>query len=125
MSIETNRQIVTEFLDLINRRHRVREAFERYVAESYIQHNPTAKNGREDAIALIEKFVSTPGFRASVKRVIADDDMVATHMHLQLSEHDPGFALVDIWRIEHGKLVEHWDVMQKVPETTVGGNSMF
>jgi predicted SnoaL-like aldol condensation-catalyzing enzyme len=125
VAIETNRQIVAEFLDLINRPHRVREAFERYVAESYIQHNPTTENGREGAISLIEKFVSMPGFRPSVKRIIAGEDMVATHMHLQLEEDDPGLAVVDIWRLENGKIVEHWDVMQKVPRTTASGNPML
>lgn len=125
MSIETNRKIVENFLDLINRQHRVREAFEQYVAEDYIQHNPTAENGRESAIALIENFVSMPGFRPLVKRIIAEEDMVVSHLHLQLEKDDPGLAVIDIWRLENGKIVEHWDVMQKVPETTASGNSMF
>src|SRR5262245_21854438 len=92
MSIETNRQIIENLLDLIERRQ-VREAFERYVAEDYVQHNPTAENGRENAIALLEKFVSAPGFRHSIKRIIVDGDLAVTHMHLQLEKDDPGFAV--------------------------------
>lgn len=124
MPIKTNRQIVEEFLDLIRHR-RVREAFERHVADDYIQHSPTACNGRESAIALVEKFVSAPGYRRSVERLIEDGDMVAAHLHLQLEEDDPGLAIVDIWRFEAGKMVEHWDVVQKVPKMTASGNSMF
>lgn len=124
MSSETNRKIVQEFIDMINYEQRVREAFERHVSENYIQHNPTAQDGREGAIALLEKFVSAPGFQASVKRIIAEHDMVVSHMHLQLEENDPGIAVADIWRLENGKIVEHWDVMQPVPQTTASGNSM-
>ena len=121
----TNRQIVEEFLDLINRHLRVREAFERYVSEDYIQHNPTAGNGREDAIALIEKLAATPGFRPSVKRIVAEGDLVAVHLHLQLGEEGAGLAVMDMFRLDGGKIVEHWDVIQEVPSQTVSGNSVF
>lgn len=120
----TNRQIVEEFLDLINRHGRVRDAFERYVSEDYVQHNPTAGDGREDAIALIEGLAATPGFRPSVKRIVAEGDLVAVHMHLQLGD-GPGLAVMDMFRLEDGRIVEHWDVIQDVPAQTRSGNSMF
>lgn len=120
----TNRQIVEEFLELINRHRRVREAFERHVSENYIQHNPTAGNGREDAIALIEGLSAAPGFNPSVKRIVAEGDLVAVHMHLQLG-NGPGLAVMDMFRLDEGKIVEHWDVIQDVPEQTPSGNSMF
>lgn len=122
---QENRQIVEEFFDLINRQHRVREAFERYAHEDYIQHNPTCGNGREDAIALIEKFAATPGFRPTVKRMVADGDLVAVHMHIEFGDDRPGLAVMDMWRLENGKIVEHWDVIQEVPAQTASGNSMF
>lgn len=122
---QANRQLVEDFIDLINRQHRVREAFERYVSEDYVQHNPTLGNGREGAIALIEGMVATPGFRASVKRAVAEGDLVVTHMHVEFDGDIPGLAVMDMWRIENGKIVEHWDVIQEVPETTASGNSMF
>lgn len=120
-----NRQIVEEFLDLINRQHRVREAFELHVSEDYIQHNPTAGNGREDAIALIEKLAATPGFGPSVKRIVAEGDLVAVHMHIEFGDEAAGLAVMDMFRLENGKIVEHWDVIQEVPPRTASGNSMF
>jgi predicted SnoaL-like aldol condensation-catalyzing enzyme len=122
--IKNNRQIVEEFLDLINRHRRVREAFERYVSENYVQHNPTAGDGREDAIRLIEGLAATPGFNPMVKRIVAEGDLVAVHMHVQLGD-GPGLAVMDMFRLDKGKIVEHWDVIQEVPKQTRSGNSMF
>lgn len=122
----TNREIVEEFLDIINRQRRVRDAFERHVDETYVQHNPNAGNGREDAIALIEGLLATPGFQPSVKRVVAEGDLVAVHMHVRFSEaENSGLAVMDMFRLEKGKIVEHWDVIQEVPSETASGNSMF
>jgi predicted SnoaL-like aldol condensation-catalyzing enzyme len=122
----TNREIVEDFLDMINTQGRVREAFERHVHETYVQHNPTAGNGREDAIALIEGLASAPGFHPSVKRIVADGDLVAVHMHVRFSEaENSGMAVMDMFRLENGKIVEHWDVIQEVPAETISGNSMF
>lgn len=120
----TNRQIVEDFLDLINRQGRVREAFERHVADEYIQHNPAAGNGREDAIALIERLSATPGFNPAVKRIVAEGDLVAVHMHIQFETH-PGLAVMDMFRLEKGKIVEHWDVIQDVPAPSASKSSMF
>jgi predicted SnoaL-like aldol condensation-catalyzing enzyme len=121
-----NREIVEDFLDMINTQGRVREAFERHVHETYVQHNPTIGNGPEDAMALIAGLVATPGFHASVKRIVADGDLVAVHMHVRFSEaENSGMAVMDMFRLENGKIVEHWDVIQEVPTETVSGNSMF
>jgi len=122
--VMTNRQIVEDFLDLINRQGRVREAFERHVADEYIQHNPAAGNGREDAIALIEGLSAAPGFDPAVKRMIAEGDLVAVHMHVQFAAQ-PGLAVMDMFRLQGGKIVEHWDVIQDVPAQSASGNSMF
>lgn len=122
---QENRRIVESFLDIINREGKVREAFERHVSEGYVQHNPTAANGREDAIALIERLSSAPGFAASVKRVVAEGDLVAVHMHLSFGDDVPGLAVMDMFRVENGRIVEHWDVIQEIPPQTVSGNSMF
>lgn len=122
--VMTNRQIVEDFLDLINRQGLVREAFERHVADEYIQHNPAAGNGREDAIALIEGLSAAPGFNPAVKRMVAEGDLVAVHMHVQF-EAQPGLAVMDMFRLADGKIVEHWDVIQEVPAGSANGNSMF
>ncbi|EMY46352.1 nuclear transport factor 2 family protein, partial [Glaesserella parasuis] len=67
-----------------------------------------------------------PTSRATVKRVLADGDLVALHVHSQLNEKDKGESVVDIFRFdENGKIVEHWDVIQAVPEKTESGRGMF
>lgn len=119
-----NRRIVEDFLDMVNRQGRIREAFTLHVSKNYVQHNPAAGNGREAAIALIEKMAAMPGFRPSVKRLVGEGDLVAVHLHLEMDGH-PGLAVMDIFRLENGKIVEHWDVMQEVPRETASGNSMF
>jgi predicted SnoaL-like aldol condensation-catalyzing enzyme len=123
--VSPNREIVEQFLGLINQEHRVREAFEKFTDETYIQHNPQCKNGRDDAITLIEGMVLLPGFNASVKHVVAEGDLVTVHMHVELGGGRPDLAVMDLWRIENGKIAEHWDVIQEVPATTISGNAMF
>lgn len=122
---QENLQIVDEFLTLLYDKKQVREAFERHVSDHYIQHNPAAENGREAAISFFEGFLATSAVHSSVKRMIVEDNMVAVHMHVQFGDDAPGFAVMDMWRLDNGKLVEHWDVIQEVPKTTVSGNSMF
>ena len=120
----TNKQIVEDFLDLTNRQGRVREAFERHVSEDYVQHNPSVGNGREAAISLIEGLSAAASFNPSVKRIVAEGDLVAVHMHLSFGD-GPGLAVMDMFRLADGKIVEHWDVIQEVPPETKSGNTMF
>ena len=58
-------------------------------------------------------------------RFIADGDLVAVHSHLRLSPETRGTAVVDIFRLENGKIVEHWDALQRVPESSANSNTMF
>jgi predicted SnoaL-like aldol condensation-catalyzing enzyme len=73
-----NRNVVTNFLDMINVQQQVREAFEQFVADEYIQHHPNVANGREPAIALISKLVAIPGFRPVVERTLVEGDIAVT-----------------------------------------------
>ena len=67
-----------------------------------------------------------PQSHADIKRVIAEDDFVVVHVHSQLTPEERGEAVIDIFRLdENGKIVEHWDVAQPVPEKTVSGHAMF
>lgn len=94
----------------------VRAAFERYASEDYIQHNPWAAPGREGAIAYIEGL-GAKGVRGAVKRMIVEGNMAVTHLHLSFTDGTPDQAIVDIWRVENGKIAEHWDVTQDIPDT--------
>ena len=127
-SAERNKANALAFYDLAFNQHKVQEATDRYVGKEYLQHNPTVADGGQ---AFVDAFVpflkQNPKSRASIKRVIAEGDLVALHVHSQLSPEDAGEAVVDIFRFDKdGKIVEHWDVIQAVPkEKTASGRSMF
>ena len=122
----SNRQIVTRFIDLFYTQGRVREAFMTYVAPGYIQHNPIARDGRDAAIAALEPFfASQPGAIREVQRIIVDGNFAAVHVRLRQNPQDRGFAVVDILRLENGMIVEHWDVIQAVPEHSANAHPMF
>ncbi|MEU6510109.1 nuclear transport factor 2 family protein [Streptomyces sp. NPDC046942] len=101
-------------------------AYDRYAAAPLHQHNPQSPNG---IAAAKEQFTSAfaahPDLSVSVKRVIADGEYVAFHHHFQISADDRGAAVVDIFRIQDHKVVEHWDVVQPVPATSANDNTMF
>ncbi len=61
----------------------------------------------------------------ALKRVIAEDDLVVLHYHLKMTPDDLGQAVVDIFRVEDGRIVEHWDVLQPVPAESANTNTMF
>ena len=122
----SNREIVTRFINLFYTQGRVREAFMTYVAPGYIQHNPVATDGRDAAIAALEPyFASQPNALREVQRIIVDGDLAAVHVRLRQNPQDRGFAVVDILRLEHGMIVEHWDVIQAVPERSANSHPMF
>jgi predicted SnoaL-like aldol condensation-catalyzing enzyme len=126
----TPRQVVSQFMDEFYIQKKVRSSFERWVDPGYIQHNPYAATGREAAIGFLEKFVAdNPGQKTTIHRVIADGDMVAVHSHGWNENGDAaakrGFAVVDIFRVQGCKVMEHWDVISPVPETAANTNTMF
>ncbi|MFE3850812.1 ester cyclase [Streptomyces griseorubiginosus] len=101
-------------------------AFDRYAADPYYQHTPQAPNGTaaaKDQFAC--GFAASPELSISVKRVIAEGDYVAFHHHLQLTPDDLGSAVVDIFRVRDGRVVEHWDVTAPVPATSKNDNTVF
>ncbi|MEZ5744782.1 MAG: nuclear transport factor 2 family protein [Sphingomonadaceae bacterium] len=120
------KELVTRFMTQFMVEKDVRGAFETYVDPGYIQHNPMAQTGRDAAIAFLEPFfASNPDIEYSIKRVIADGDLVAVHSHGRFSKDDRGIAVVDILRVENCRVVEHWDVVQPVPEKSANDNGMF
>jgi predicted SnoaL-like aldol condensation-catalyzing enzyme len=106
---------------------KVENAFRTYAGEPYRQHNPLIEDGMEG----VRKFVAWilanhPDAHGEIKRVFADGDYVILHSHWHgLSDNPRGEAVVDIFRLEAGKVVEHWDVIQPIPETAANNNTMF
>jgi predicted SnoaL-like aldol condensation-catalyzing enzyme len=120
------KEVVTRFITEFYVEKRVREAFETWVVPGYIQHNPLAATGRDAAIAFLEPFFQGhPDAVYSIKRIIADGNLVAVHSHAKFAAGDRGLAVVDILRVEHCKVAEHWDVAQPVPEKSGNSNGMF
>ncbi|SJM30534.1 nuclear transport factor 2 family protein [Mesorhizobium delmotii] len=123
--LEANKAIVLAFYEAaINRTDF--EAASKFLGSRYVQHNPLIADGIEgfkDFLAFLRE--NFPGLRAEVKRVFADGDFVTAHTHGVRVPGDRGSAIVDIFRLEEGKIVEHWDVIQPIPEQPLNQNGMF
>ncbi|KAF1043985.1 MAG: hypothetical protein GAK35_01953 [Herbaspirillum frisingense] len=123
---EANKRNALAFYDEFFNRHDL-SAAQRYIADGYRQHNPRVANGRAAFVAAFTQiFARSPQRHSTVHKAIADGDLVALHVHTVTGPEDKGMAIVDIFRFDKdGKIIEHWDVMQPVPETTASGNGMF
>ena len=122
----STKRLVLEFFDLAFVKREPARAAERYLGARYTQHNPTAPDGAEVFPDLIGGlFAQAPGASFHLKRAIAEGDLVALHYNLKLFPDDLGQAVVDIFRVEDGRIVEHWDVMQSVPPEAANTNGMF
>lgn len=124
-----NEQIVVEFINKIfNERADIATTAHRYVAKEFIQHNPNIATGRAALITALENWLPyVPGQVADIKRVISSGDLVVLHIHYKDSNSpDLGTAGIDIFRVnKRGKIVEHWDVLQPIPEQSANTNGMF
>jgi predicted SnoaL-like aldol condensation-catalyzing enzyme len=123
---ERNKQVVAAFYDLAFNEHKPAEAMEKYVGTTYTQHNPFVADGKEPFIAYFTGFYRNHAHaKTVVKRLIADGEYVVVHAHSTADATDRGRAVIDIFRLDHGKIVEHWDAAQAVPEKSVNSNTMF
>jgi predicted SnoaL-like aldol condensation-catalyzing enzyme len=123
---KANKQTVVSYYTLAFNDKQPEDAVARYVGDRYIQHNPQAPDGPEAFIAFVRGFAGQfPELNIEIKRVIAEGDLVMTHGLIKTSPDDRGTAAADIFRLEDGKIVEHWDVVQPVPETSANDNTMF
>jgi predicted SnoaL-like aldol condensation-catalyzing enzyme len=114
---EQNKQTVVRVFDAF--RAGDVDAFDELIVEDYIQHNPHAGNGLQ---AVKDFFAHVGPVDVEVRRVIAEGDLIAVHSNYKTSN----MAGVDIFRFnDEAKIVEHWDVLQPIPETTASGNDMF
>jgi predicted SnoaL-like aldol condensation-catalyzing enzyme len=123
--LEANKKTVRAFEDAaLNQKDF--EAASKYLGPRYTQHNPSAADGPEGLKAYIaflkEKF---PNNHSEIKHIFADGDYVIVHDHAVREPGTRGNAIVNIYKLENGKVVEHWDVIQPVPEKAANGNGMF
>jgi predicted SnoaL-like aldol condensation-catalyzing enzyme len=124
--LEANKQTVRAYYERAFNEGDPEGAVERYMGSRYIQHNPQAADGPEAFIGFVKWYRGEfPQLAVEIKRVIAEGDLVVTHGVIRTSPEDRGTAAVDIFRLEDGRIVEHWDVLQPVPETAENDNTMF
>jgi predicted SnoaL-like aldol condensation-catalyzing enzyme len=122
---ELNKKIVREFYDLaINKKDF--DAASKYLGPEYIQHNQRAADGAEGLKNFIQ-FLRTkfPDAHSEIKRIFADGDYVILHVHAVRIPGTRGAAVVDIFRLQDGKIVEHWDVHEDILEKPANQNGMF
>jgi predicted SnoaL-like aldol condensation-catalyzing enzyme len=122
---DANKKAVKEFYEAaLNKKDFA--AASKYLGPKYTQHNPRAADGAEGLQGYLaylkEKF---PASRSEIKRVLADGDYVILHVHAVREPGALGQAIVDIFRLENGKIVEHWDVIQDIPDKPANSNGMF
>jgi predicted SnoaL-like aldol condensation-catalyzing enzyme len=124
--LERNKQAVVEYYELAFNAKQPEQAVEKYLGPHYIQHNPQAPDGAEAFIAFVRGFAAQfPELSIDIKRVVGEGDIVVTHGLIKTSAEDPGTVAVDFFRLENGKIVELWDVLQPFPETSANDHPMF
>jgi predicted SnoaL-like aldol condensation-catalyzing enzyme len=122
----TNTEIVRAFYELAFNEGKPEEAVERYVGDRYVQHNPQAADGAEAFVGFVRWYRGEhPELHVDIKRTVAEGDLVVTHSLITTGPGDRGTAAADLFRVEDGRIVEHWDVLQPVPETSANDNTMF
>lgn len=122
---QANKKMVEVFWNSVFNQKNMNVA-DQYIGEIYIQHNPGFQDGPTAFKAGIKGyFVQFPQSSAEIKHIFAENDYVFIHNHVKLNPADRGQAAVDIFRVKDGKIVEHWDVLQEIPEKAENNNTMF
>jgi predicted SnoaL-like aldol condensation-catalyzing enzyme len=123
--MEENKKVVLQLYEAaINQKDF--EAAAKFLGPHYTQHNPNAMDGAEGLKSFLAFLrAKFPNYHSDIKRVFADGDYVILHVHNVPTPGVRGNAIVDIFRLEDGKVVEHWDVKQEIPEKSANTNTMF
>lgn len=124
--VSENKKNAMAFYDLMFNQNKPKEAIEKYVGAEYIQHNPHVKDGKDGFVAYFKSMQDAyPDKQVFFKKAIAEGDLVVLHCH-QIWPGDQDYAGIDIFRFDdHGKIVEHWDVLQPIPNSSENENGMF
>jgi predicted SnoaL-like aldol condensation-catalyzing enzyme len=119
----TNRTIINKFADLLYRQKKVAEAFNTYAVQDYIQHSPMLGDGIAEVIEALTPKFANPEARFTVRRIILDRDFAVVMVHAETAGQQG--AVVDIYRLEGGKLVEHWDIGARFPDHPKSAHPLF
>src|SRR5882757_7907113 len=112
---DNNKRLVTEFYELAINQQKPAEAARKYIEVTYRQHNPDVVDGPDGFVQFMSKMQQThPNLKVRISKVLADDDLVALHVHLT-RESNRALAIAEWFRLKNGKIIEHWDVVQPVP----------
>lgn len=122
----SNEEVVRKFIAAIINEKKPQLAFELYVGDEYIQHNPRIRDGVSGAVDFLSNFLNAlPNVRTDIRRTISEGNFVVVHQHLTWDGSESGLAAIDIFRFVNGKIIEHWDVIQEIPKVSLNSNSMF
>jgi predicted SnoaL-like aldol condensation-catalyzing enzyme len=117
---------VMEFYDLAFQQKNPAEARKKYMSDGYIQHNPMVPDGADTFVAAIGgMYEQFPDFTSKVHRVIAEGELVVIHHEVHFTPGDQGNSVIDIFRVEDGKVIEHWDIIQEIAANPANDNTMF
>jgi predicted SnoaL-like aldol condensation-catalyzing enzyme len=123
---ESNKATVRDFYDLAFNQRKPAVAVAKHVGGVYRQHNPGAADGSEAFVEFVTGFTNAyPRVQVDFKRFVAEGDLVTVHSQFVREPNDRGLAVMDIFRLEDGKIVEHWDSIQEVPAEGANSNTMF
>lgn len=119
-----NARIVTDYLEQVWNEGQL-DVANKFLDADLIQHNPNLPNGSAPLIEFIGGLrQQLPGMRFDIRRVIADNDHAVVHSLFTTGNPGQEQAVVDIFRLEHGRIVEHWDAREEIPAQTASGNSI-
>ena len=121
----TNRERIETFAKTLYQEKNVEKAFMEFVSHDYIQHNPGLTDGRDAAIKALTPMFADPYSKFEVKRIIVEGDLAVIHLHGKGNKDTLGGAVADIYRLEKGLIVEHWDVIQPIKASTINPHPYF